>query len=108
MTKIIGIDLGTTNSAVAVIEGGEPKILENAEGNRTTPSIVAKTKNGEIAVGQLAKRQAVTNPENTITAIKRAIGHSYDDPDVQKYLDKAPFEHRKSKNGGVEVKFGDD
>ena len=108
MTKIIGIDLGTTNSAVAVIEGGEPKILENAEGNRTTPSIVAKTKNGEIAVGQLAKRQAVTNPKNTITAIKRAIGHSYDDPDVQKYLDKAPFEHRKSKNGGVEVKFGDD
>ncbi len=108
MSKIIGIDLGTTNSAVAVIEGGEPKILENAEGNRTTPSIVAKTKSGEIAVGQLAKRQAVTNPENTITAIKRAIGHSYDDPDVQKYLDKAPFEHRKSKNGGVEVKFGDD
>ena len=108
MTKIIGIDLGTTNSAVAVIEGGEPKILENAEGNRTTPSIVAKTKSGEIVVGQLAKRQAVTNPQNTITAIKRAIGHSYDDPDVQKYLEKAPFEHRKSKNGGVEVKFGDD
>ena len=108
MAKIIGIDLGTTNSAVAVIEGGEPKILENAEGNRTTPSIVAKTKNGEIVVGELAKRQAVTNPKNTITAIKRAIGHSYDDPDVQKYLDKAPFEHRKSKNGGVEVKFGDD
>ena len=108
MTKIIGIDLGTTNSAVAVIEGGEPKILENAEGSRTTPSVVAKTKSGEIVVGQLAKRQAVTNPKNTIVAIKRVIGHSYDDPEVQKYLAKVPFEHRKSKNGGVEVKFGDD
>jgi len=108
MTKIIGIDLGTTNSAVAVIEGGEPKILENSEGNRTTPSIVAKTKSGEIVVGQLAKRQAVTNPENTITAIKRAIGHSFDEKEVQKFKEKSPFEITKSSNGGIEVKFGDE
>jgi len=108
MTKIIGIDLGTTNSAVAVIEGGEPKILENAEGNRTTPSIVAKTKSGEVVVGQLAKRQAVTNPENTVTAIKRAIGHSFDEEEIKKFKEKAPFEITKGPKGGVEVKFGDE
>lgn len=82
--KVIGIDLGTTNSCVAVMEGGQAKIIENAEGGRTTPSVVAFTKDGEILVGQPAKRQAVTNPENTIFAIKRLIGRRYDDPMVEK------------------------
>jgi molecular chaperone DnaK len=75
MSKIIGIDLGTTNSAMSIIEGGEPEIIENAEGNRTTPSIIAISKSGERLVGQLAKRQAVTNPQNTVFGIKRFIGH---------------------------------
>ena len=83
MAKILGIDLGTTNSAVAIIEAGEPTIIENAEGNRTTPSIVAISKNGERLVGQIAKRQAVTNPKNTIYGIKRFMGHSFDVPAVQ-------------------------
>ena len=103
MSKIIGIDLGTTNSAFAVIEGGEPKILENAEGMRTTPSIVATAKNGDRLVGVLAKRQSVTNPKNTIFQIKRFIGHSYDEPSVQKDIQSVPFEVRKSDNGGIEV-----
>ena len=84
MSKIIGIDLGTTNSAVAIIEGGQPKIIENIEGARTTPSIVALAKNGDRMVGLLAKRQAVTNPQNTIYGIKRFMGHMFDDPEVQK------------------------
>ena len=79
MTKIIGIDLGTTNSAVAVMEVGEPKILDNAEGARTTPSIVAISKTNERLVGLLAKRQGVTNPKNTVFGVKRFIGHSYDE-----------------------------
>ena len=108
MSKILGIDLGTTNSAFAIVEGGEPKILENAEGNRTTPSIVALTKKGERVVGQLAKRQAVTNPLNTIYGIKRFIGHDFKDEVVQKDKDIVPYEVRKSDNGGVEVKMGDD
>ena len=103
MSKIIGIDLGTTNSAVAVMEGGEPKILENAEGARTTPSIIAQSKTGERLVGQLAKRQAVTNPKNTIFQIKRFIGHNFDEPLVQKDIKSVPFECRKSSNGGIEV-----
>src|SRR5256885_610733 len=82
--KVIGIDLGTTNSCVAVMEGRQAKVIENAEGVRTTPSIVAFAKTGEILVGQPAKRQAVTNPENTIFAIKRLIGRRYDDPVVEK------------------------
>lgn len=107
MSKIIGIDLGTTNSAVAVVEGGEPTILENSEGTRTTPSIVAISKSGERLVGQQAKRQAVTNPQNTVFGIKRFIGHSFDDSSVAKDKDIVPFEIQKSSNGGVEVKMGD-
>jgi molecular chaperone DnaK len=107
MAKIIGIDLGTTNSAVAVIEGGSPKIIENAEGNRTTPSIVSVAKNGDRLVGLLAKRQAVTNPENTVYGIKRFMGHNFEDPEVQKDLKNASFKIQKAANGGVEVKIGD-
>lgn len=103
MSKIIGIDLGTTNSAVAVMEVGSPKILENAEGVRTTPSIVAVSKTGERLVGLLAKRQAVTNPKNTIFGIKRFIGHSYDDAAVQKDKAIVPYEMSKSATGGVLV-----
>src|SRR5438874_11308645 len=79
MPKTIGIDLGTTNSVVAVIEGGEPKVLPNEEGSRTTPSVVAFTKTGEVLVGQVAKRQAITNPENTIYSIKRFMGRRYEE-----------------------------
>ncbi len=108
MSKIIGIDLGTTNSAFAVIEGGQPKIIENAEGMRTTPSIVALAKNGDRLVGVTAKRQAITNPKNTIYQIKRFIGHTFDEADVQKDIGAVPFETRKSANGGLEVKMGED
>jgi molecular chaperone DnaK len=107
MSKIIGIDLGTTNSAVAVMEVGQPKILENAEGARTTPSIVAISKTGERIVGLLAKRQAVTNPKNTIFGIKRFIGHTFDDAGVQKDKAIVPFEVLKSGTGGVKVKMND-
>lgn len=107
MAKIIGIDLGTTNSAVAVMEAGSPKILENAEGARTTPSIVAITKTGERLVGLLSKRQAVTNPKNTVFGIKRFIGHSFDDPAVQKDRTSVPYDISKSSQGGVMVKMGD-
>jgi molecular chaperone DnaK len=103
MSKIIGIDLGTTNSAVAIMELGNPKIIENAEGARTTPSIVAISKTGERIVGQLAKRQAVTNPKNTVFGIKRFIGHTFDDPAVQKDKAAVPFEVTAGSNGGVEV-----
>ncbi len=107
MAKILGIDLGTTNSAMAIVEGGEPRVLENAEGARTTPSIVAIGKNGERTVGTLAKRQSVTNPLNTIYQIKRFIGHSFDEPDVQKDKAVVPFEMKKGDNGGIEVKMGE-
>jgi molecular chaperone DnaK len=107
MAKILGIDLGTTNSAIAYVSGGEPKIIENSEGARTTPSIVALSKTGERIVGQIAKRQAVTNPKNTIYQIKRFIGHTYDEAAVQKDKGSVPFEIRKSENGGVEVQMGD-
>ena len=107
MAKIIGIDLGTTFSAVAVVEAGNPKILENADGARTTPSIVAISKTGERLVGLLAKRQAVTNPKNTIFGIKRFIGHTYADPAVQKDKVTVPFELKEGANGGVMVKIGD-
>jgi molecular chaperone DnaK len=108
MSKIIGIDLGTTNSAVAIIEGGQPKILENIEGNRTTPSILAVTKNNDRLVGLLAKRQNVTNPENTIYGIKRFMGHQYDDPEIQKDEKTIPYKIQKSANNGIEVKVGND
>ncbi len=107
MSKIIGIDLGTTFSAMAVIEAGEPKIIENREGTRTTPSIVAIDKKGEKLVGILAQRQIVTNPENTIFGIKRLIGRKFDDPEVQKDKKIYPFEIRKSSDEGIEIKMGD-
>jgi molecular chaperone DnaK len=107
MAKIIGIDLGTTNSAVAIMEGGTPRILENVEGARTTPSILAQSKTGERLVGLLARRQAVTNPKNTIYQIKRFIGHTFDEQAVQKDKASVPFELQKSSNGGIEVKMGD-
>ena len=103
MSKIIGIDLGTTFSAVAVMEGDAPKIIENIEGSRTTPSIVATAKTGERLVGQLARRQAVTNPKNTIFQIKRFMGHSFDDAGVQKDKATLSFDVLKSVTGGVEV-----
>lgn len=107
MAKIIGIDLGTTNSAVAVMEAGAPKIIENSEGARTTPSIVAISKTGERLVGLLAKRQAVTNPKNTVFGIKRFIGHTFSDPAVQKDKTTVPYEMKEGANGGVLVKMGD-
>ncbi|MEK7185069.1 MAG: molecular chaperone DnaK [Patescibacteria group bacterium] len=103
MSKIIGIDLGTTNSAVAIMEVGNPKILENAEGARTTPSIVAISKTNERLVGLLAKRQAVTNPKNTVFGIKRFIGHNFDDPAVQQDQKSVPYEMTKGTDGGVMV-----
>jgi molecular chaperone DnaK len=107
MSKILGIDLGTTFSAGAVMEGNAPKIIENAEGSRTTPSIVATTKTGERLVGLLARRQAVTNPKNTIFQAKRFMGHQYDDAGVQKDKASVSFEISKAVNGGVEVTMGD-
>ncbi|HQQ21917.1 MAG TPA: molecular chaperone DnaK [Candidatus Paceibacterota bacterium] len=107
MSKIIGIDLGTTNSAVAIIEGGQPKIIENQEGTRTTPSVVALAKNGDRMVGLLAKRQAVTNPDNTVYGIKRFIGRMFDDPEIQKERKLVSYKTEKSDNGGVLVKLGD-
>ncbi|MEK7132953.1 MAG: molecular chaperone DnaK [Patescibacteria group bacterium] len=106
MGRIIGIDLGTTNSAVAVVRSGEPELIENAEGARTTPSVVAISKTGERLVGLLARRQAVTNPKNTIFQIKRFIGHSFDEPAVDKDRKAVPFEVRKSASGGIEVHMG--
>jgi molecular chaperone DnaK len=107
MSKILGIDLGTTNSAMAIVRGGEPEIIENAEGARTTPSVVTISKTGERLVGLLAKRQAVTNPKNTIYQIKRFIGHNFDELAVAKDRAAVPFETQKSANGGIEVKMGD-
>ena len=107
MSKILGIDLGTTNSAMSVIEAGEAKILENAEGSRTTPSVVAISKTGERLVGQLARRQAVTNPENTVFGVKRFVGHKFDDKELDKDKATAPFELVKSSTGGTEIKMGD-
>jgi len=106
MSKVIGIDLGTTFSAVAVMEGDSPKIIENAEGARTTPSIVATSKTGERLVGLLARRQAVTNPKGTVFQIKRFMGHLYDDPGVQKDKTSVSFDVLKSANGGVELSMG--
>lgn len=106
MSRIIGIDLGTTNSAVAVSEAGKPKIIENKEGNRTTPSVVALSKNGERLVGLLAKRQAVTNPKETISAAKRLIGRKFDDKEAQEVIKNVSFETRKGESGEVEIKFG--
>ncbi len=107
MGRVIGIDLGTTNSVMAVIEGGEPVVIPNAEGERLTPSVVAITPSGERLVGRFAKRQAITNPENTIYSIKRFMGRRFDDPEVQRTIKLVPYQVRRAQNGGVEVKMGD-
>ncbi|WP_321390805.1 molecular chaperone DnaK [uncultured Desulfuromusa sp.] len=106
MGKIIGIDLGTTNSCVSILEGGKPKVIENSEGARTTPSIVAYSADKEVLVGQTAKRQAVTNPENTLFAIKRLIGRRYDDPMVKKDEGMVPYQIVKAKNDDAWIKAG--
>ena len=106
MGKVIGIDLGTTNSCVAVMDGGKPKVIENSEGARTTPSIVAFTKDSERLIGQPAKRQAVTNPDNTLFAIKRLIGRRFDDPMTKKDMELVPYDIVKGKNGDAWVKAG--
>ncbi|OLE05508.1 MAG: molecular chaperone DnaK [Ktedonobacter sp. 13_1_20CM_4_53_11] len=106
MAKVLGIDLGTTNSVMAVIEGGEPTVLENSEGSRLTPSVVAITKSGERLVGQVAKRQAVTNPENTVFSIKRLMGRKYDDPEVQRTIKTVPYKITRASNGDVRVVLG--
>ncbi|QDP18935.1 molecular chaperone DnaK [Sphingomonas xanthus] len=106
MAKVIGIDLGTTNSCVAVMEGGKPKVIENSEGARTTPSVVAFTKDGERLVGQPAKRQAVTNPDNTVFAVKRLIGRRFDDPITKKDTELVPYKIVKGANGDAWVQAG--
>jgi molecular chaperone DnaK len=103
MAQAIGIDLGTTNSCVAVLEGNKAKVIENAEGARTTPSLVAFTDDGEVLVGQPAKRQSITNPENTIFAIKRLIGRRYDDPITKKDMGMVPYRIVPGANGDAWV-----
>ena len=106
MGRTIGIDLGTTFSVAAVIEGGEPKIIENAEGERLTPSVVAMDKKGERLVGLLAKRQAVTNPENTVFSIKRLIGRKFKESEVQNDIKRLPYKMVEAKNGDAWVVMG--
>src|SRR3954468_4851797 len=106
MPKVIGIDLGTTNSCVAVMEGGEPVVIPNAEGSRTTPSMVAFPENGERLVGQIAKRQAVTNPERTIFAVKRLIGRRFGDPEGKKAVSVSPVKMVGAENGDAWVEIG--
>jgi molecular chaperone DnaK len=107
MGKIIGIDLGTTNSCVAIMEGGEAKVLTNAEGGRTTPSIVAISDSGERLVGQIAKRQAITNPENTVFAVKRLIGRKFQTPEVQRDIKVLPYKLEEASNGDVRISLRD-
>ena len=104
MGKIIGIDLGTTNSCVAVMEGGDPVVIANQEGNRTTPSIVAFTDGGERLVGQVAKRQAVTNPEHTIFSVKRFIGRKFSAPETKRAQKTLPYHLEAAPNGDVRIK----
>jgi molecular chaperone DnaK len=106
MSRVIGIDLGTTNSAVATMEGGEPQVIPNAEGGRTTPSVVAITRDGERLVGTVAKRQAVTNPDNTVFSVKRLMGRKYDDAEVKKLRESVPYEIVRASNGDAHVKMG--
>src|SRR5258706_10158042 len=107
MPQVIGIDLGTTNSVVAVLEAGEPTVLENAEGNRITPSVVAvNPKTGERLVGTIARRQAITNSENTVFSIKRFMGRKYDDPVVQEAMKRVSYKVSKASNGDVRVSMG--
>src|SRR5436305_14321353 len=103
MAKIIGIDLGTTNSCVAIMEGGQPKVIENSEGARTTPSIIAYMEDGEILVGAPAKRQAVTNPKNTLYAVKRLIGRRFEQKEVQKDINLMPIQIVNADNGDARV-----
>ena len=103
MGKTIGIDLGTTNSVVAVVEGGDPVVIASAEGSRTTPSVVAISKSGERTVGQIAKRQAITNPENTIFSVKRFMGRKLDDESVQHDKPLVPYKLTSAPNGDVRV-----
>ena len=107
MGKIIGIDLGTTNSCVSVMEGGKPKVIENAEGARTTPSIIAYMEDGEVLVGAPAKRQAVTNPLYTLYGVKRLIGRRFEEPMVQKDIAMVPYAIVKAKNGDAWIKVRD-
>src|SRR5258706_9729483 len=107
MAKIIGIDLGTTNSCVAVMENGQPKVIENAEGARTTPSIIAYMDDGEILVGAPAKRQSVTNPKNTLFAVKRLIGRRFEEKEVQKDIGLMPYQIIKADNGDAWVQVRD-
>src|SRR5690606_19535719 len=107
MAKIIGIDLGTTNSCVAIMDGGKAKVIENSEGDRTTPSIVAYTKDGEVLVGASAKRQAVTNPKTTFYAVKRLIGRKFGDAEVKKDLDLVPYSIVEHDNGDAWVATAD-
>ena len=106
MAKIVGIDLGTTNSAVAVMEGGEPTVIPSSEGGRLVPSVVAISKQGERLVGQLARRQAVMNPENTIFSVKRFMGRKFNDPEVQKAMESVPYKVSAAPNGDVQVHMG--
>ena len=106
MAKVIGIDLGTTFSVIAVMEAGEPVVIPNAEGNRITPSVVAVSKNGERLVGQVAKRQAITNPDNTISSIKRMIGRKFDEPSVEGDRKLLPYKIAKAANGDARVVMG--
>src|SRR5262244_2359456 len=99
MAKVIGIDLGTTNSCVAVMEAGKPRVIENSEGDRTTPSIVAFTRDDEVLDGQSAKRQAVTNPQNTLFAVKRLIGRKFQDDVVQRDIKMVPYKIARADNG---------
>src|SRR3990167_2194395 len=105
MAKVIGIDLGTTNSCVAIMETGDPTVLANSEGSRTTPSVVAFSDSGERLVGQIARRQAVTNPENTISAIKRLIGRRFEDAEVQKAMTVLPYKVVRGDNGDAWVEI---
>src|ERR1700746_1270417 len=103
MAKVLGIDLGTTNSVMAVMEGGEATVLDNREGSRLTPSVVAIGKGGERLVGQVAKRQAVTNPENTVYSIKRLMGRKFDDPEVQRSSKEVSYKIVRAANGDAHV-----
>src|SRR5919108_5917273 len=107
MSKVIGIDLGTTNSCVAVMEGGEPVVIPNSEGARTTPSMVAFTESGERLVGQIAKRQAVTNAENTVFSVKRFIGRRFDSDEVKMDMSKSPYQVVAADNGEAWVRIRD-
>src|SRR4030043_104599 len=105
MPKTIGIDLGTTNSCVAIMEGGEPKVIANVEGSRTTPSVVAFTDGGERLVGQIAKRQSITNPMNTIFSVKRLIGRKFEDPAVQRDIKILPYKIVRADNGDAHIEI---